>query len=145
MIETFTAGGIVLGDHGTIALVQHAKGNGAWLFPKGHKDAGETDEETARREIAEETGLANLEYLDDLGSYARHPIHVDGTPNTKIMKNIHMYLFAVPQNSTLAPTLEIGAAKWVALSSASTEIGNSTDQAWFAKVYDRVREAVQRD
>jgi bis(5'-nucleosidyl)-tetraphosphatase len=145
MTETFTAGGIVLGDHGTIALVQRAHGNGAWLFPKGHIDTNETDEEAARREITEETGLTDLEYLDDLGSYARHPIQADGTPDTTVMKNIHMYLFAATQNSTLVPTFEISAAKWIPLSRVSTEIGNSTDQAWFAKIYDRVREAVQRD
>ncbi len=30
---------------------------GHWGFPKGHVETGETEEETARREILEETGL----------------------------------------------------------------------------------------
>ena len=30
---------------------------GAWSFPKGHMEAGETEEETAYREVYEETGL----------------------------------------------------------------------------------------
>jgi 8-oxo-dGTP pyrophosphatase MutT (NUDIX family) len=29
-----------------------------WLFPKGHIDEGETDEQTALRELAEEAGVA---------------------------------------------------------------------------------------
>jgi len=33
-----------------------ARGN-QWDFPKGHMDDGETEEETARREVFEETGL----------------------------------------------------------------------------------------
>ena len=37
-------------------IVQHESG-GHWSFPKGHMDDGETEMETARREIAEETGL----------------------------------------------------------------------------------------
>lgn len=37
-------------------VVQHENG-GHWGFPKGHGVAGETEMETARREIAEETGL----------------------------------------------------------------------------------------
>jgi 8-oxo-dGTP pyrophosphatase MutT (NUDIX family) len=37
-------------------VVQHESG-GHWGFPKGHPDAGETEMETAKREIAEETGL----------------------------------------------------------------------------------------
>src|SRR5258708_5844777 len=32
--------------------------DGRWGFPKGHPKSGETVEQTARREIAEETGLA---------------------------------------------------------------------------------------
>lgn len=31
--------------------------NGCWSFPKGHMEAGETEEETALRELREETGL----------------------------------------------------------------------------------------
>ncbi len=37
-------------------LVKHVKG-GHWGLPKGHLDQGETEEQTARREIYEETGL----------------------------------------------------------------------------------------
>ena len=37
-------------------VVQHESG-GHWGFPKGHVASGETEMETARREIAEETGL----------------------------------------------------------------------------------------
>ncbi|MEB3162701.1 MAG: NUDIX domain-containing protein [Prochlorothrix sp.] len=39
-------------------LILHQKGH--WAFPKGHADPGETPLETARREVAEETGLTDL-------------------------------------------------------------------------------------
>lgn len=39
-----------------ILLIRHKNG-GHWAFPKGHVEKGETDEETALREIREETGL----------------------------------------------------------------------------------------
>lgn len=42
-------------------LIRHVNG-GHWAFPKGHMEAGETEEETAEREIREETGL--LVHLD---------------------------------------------------------------------------------
>ncbi len=35
--------------------------DGHWGFPKGHQDDGESDEETARRELREETGIAEVE------------------------------------------------------------------------------------
>jgi 8-oxo-dGTP pyrophosphatase MutT (NUDIX family) len=138
-------GGIVLGDHGTIAMVRHRNSNGSWLFPKGKAEAEETDEQAARREIAEEAGLTNLELLDDLGSYERHPILPDGTEDRTEMKEIHMYLFAAEPGATLAPTMEIDAARWIPLQNVVIECGNVTDGAWFARMFERIRQSVQRD
>lgn len=39
-----------------VLLIRHKNG-GHWSFPKGHVEKDETEEETARREIREETGL----------------------------------------------------------------------------------------
>jgi 8-oxo-dGTP pyrophosphatase MutT (NUDIX family) len=36
-----------------------------WDFPRGHVEPGETDAAAARREIQEETGLADLEFIPD--------------------------------------------------------------------------------
>ena len=39
-------------------LIQHSiSGGGHWDFPKGHVEAGETEQETALREVYEEAGL----------------------------------------------------------------------------------------
>ena len=43
-------------------LLLHYAG-GHWDFPKGHVEKGESEEQTARREIHEETGLTSLEFL----------------------------------------------------------------------------------
>ncbi len=67
-----TAGGIIF-RHTTpkktgeveFLLIQDAKGR--WTIPKGHIEEGETAKETARREIAEETGLTNVDMLNWLG------------------------------------------------------------------------------
>ncbi len=141
--NTRCAGGIVLGDSGTIALVRNQKST-LWFFPKGKIDAGETDEEAARREIAEETGLTNLEYIDDLGSYERPRIHKDGSDHTEI-KTIHMYLFAAPPHSEVAPTLEIEEAKFVPFKHVLESLYHPKDRAWFITVFERVRHAIQRD
>lgn len=37
--------------------------HGHWGFAKGHVEQGETDEETARREVAEETGIKDLKII----------------------------------------------------------------------------------
>lgn len=38
-------------------LIRHRQGH--WSFPKGHRDPGETDLETAYREFQEETGITS--------------------------------------------------------------------------------------
>lgn len=48
-----------------ILLIQDSKGR--WTIPKGHIEPGETAKMTARREIAEETGLRNVSILTWLG------------------------------------------------------------------------------
>jgi 8-oxo-dGTP pyrophosphatase MutT (NUDIX family) len=142
--KTRSAGGIVLGEHGTIAMVRSRSGT-LWLFPKGHIEEGETDEAAARREILEETGIDHLEYIDDLGTYERYRIGKDGTDMLDELKEMHMFLFSAPPHAELAPTLEIEEARWVPLQSVVKEVGSSKDRAWFVSVFERVRQAVQRD
>jgi len=48
------AGGIVCNEHGESLMIYR---NNRWDLPKGHVDCGESDEECAVREIAEETGV----------------------------------------------------------------------------------------
>lgn len=144
MIHTRSAGGIVLGDGGTIALVQ-SRASGFWTFPKGHIDEGETDEEAARREIAEEAGLHDLEYLDDLGEYSRLRITREGTHDEGEMKTIRMFLFAAVPHASLAPTMEMKDAAWVPFREIGDRIAYEKDRVWFASIAPRVREAIQRD
>jgi 8-oxo-dGTP pyrophosphatase MutT (NUDIX family) len=140
-----SAGGIVIGDTGTIAMVRHRNSNGAWLFPKGHPELGESDEDAARREIAEECGVDDVELIDDLGTYERHPILPDGTEDRGEMKEIHMFLFAAKPGSTITAQNEMDGARWVPLQRVVEECGNIHDRAWFVKIFERVRAAIQRD
>jgi 8-oxo-dGTP pyrophosphatase MutT (NUDIX family) len=141
------AGGIVLGDHGTIALVRNRKGT-LWYFPKGHVDPGETDEAAARREIQEEAGVAGLELIDDLGSYTRPRIMPDGTYSAEELKEIHMYLFATAPHAALAApmdAMEIEESAWIPFPHVSASLEDAKDRAWFISVFERVRQAIQRD
>lgn len=49
------AGGVVLNEAGQVLLVRYR--SGAWAFPKGHVEPGEGPEQTAVREVREETGV----------------------------------------------------------------------------------------
>lgn len=54
------AGGVVVrpAAEGIEVLVVHRSRYDDWSLPKGKAEAGETDEQTASREVAEETGWA---------------------------------------------------------------------------------------
>lgn len=45
-------------DTGIEYLVIKSKAHGDWGFPKGHMEKGESEQETAKREVLEETGLS---------------------------------------------------------------------------------------
>ena len=53
------AGGVVLraAEHGWEVLLVGRTNDSSWVFPKGTPSSGETREDTARREVREETGL----------------------------------------------------------------------------------------
>lgn len=55
-----SAGAIVF--RGPFYLLLHYQ-SGHWDFPKGGIEKGEKTEETVRREVREETGIANLEFI----------------------------------------------------------------------------------
>lgn len=63
MIEVISAGGIVIHENGLLML---KKKNGDWVLPKGRIEKGETLEETAIREVKEETNVDG-EIIDYLG------------------------------------------------------------------------------
>ena len=60
--------GIVLFRSDEFLLIQHpTKSNGDeghWDFPKGHVEGSETELETAKRELIEETGIVNFRLFD---------------------------------------------------------------------------------
>ena len=65
-----TAGGIVFrrakgSKEIEFLLIQDSKGR--WTIPKGHIEEGEPARDTAKREITEETGLAEMKVMDWLG------------------------------------------------------------------------------
>jgi 8-oxo-dGTP pyrophosphatase MutT (NUDIX family) len=91
-VRETSAGGVVIDVHeGTARTAIIARRNRAgrieWCLPKGHVEPGETLEQTAEREVAEETGIRGR-VLVTLGT-------VDywfSTPHHRIHKMVHHYL-----------------------------------------------------
>ena len=58
-----TSCGVVLVNFGSILLLQYPQGH--WDFPKGHVEDADADRmSTAGRELKEETGISDIEFVD---------------------------------------------------------------------------------
>ncbi len=59
IVREYSAGGLVFDDRNRVAIiVRHSRsGHIEWCIPKGHIEEGETPDQTAVREVHEETGI----------------------------------------------------------------------------------------
>lgn len=72
---------------------------GYWVFPKGHMEAGESEHETALREVKEETSL-DVTLVDGFRIKDEHNLAREGRPNT-IKQTI--YFLAYYEDQTFVP------------------------------------------
>lgn len=124
MRDSYSGGGVVLNDKGEVLLIN--EGGGYWGLPKGRIDPGEDVLTAAVREIQEETGLTELEYVTELGTYQRHP-HNFGREDTTVLKHITMFLFRTCQEPP-ATNDEGNEARWMTLDQALETLTLSQDR-----------------
>jgi tRNA nucleotidyltransferase (CCA-adding enzyme) len=90
--------GVILyreGAAGIEFLLLFQKGSQTWSFPKGHAEACETEQETALREIKEETGLA-VNLAEGFRVETTYPMHTcAGT------KTVALFLAKAPENTEI--------------------------------------------
>lgn len=73
-VREFTAGGVVWRQRDGLEILMIQDHKGRWTIPKGHVEKGESLEQTAEREIGEETGLFDVklgEKLDNIYFFYR--------------------------------------------------------------------------
>ncbi len=96
VVSTHCAGGVVLNPNGQFLVIYQY--DSFWGFPKGHIEQGEDALRAARREIYEESGISQLEYIKPLGSYRR----IGGIKDDEL-KTISLFLFHTKE-TTFQPT-----------------------------------------
>jgi 8-oxo-dGTP diphosphatase len=106
------AGGVLVRDgaDGPEILVVRRPKYGDWTFPKGKVEAGESDEDCARREVEEETGL-----LGDLREELPSTSYTDSRGRPKRVR----YWLMEPAGGELAYRHEVDEARWVSPDEAS--------------------------
>lgn len=96
--------GCIVIHKGKVLLVKHNKGH--WDFPKGHVEEGETEEQTAIREVKEETNV-NVQILSD----KKYKINYIITEKN-VDKDVIFFL-AEPLNLNQKPQLEeVSVSEW---------------------------------
>lgn len=113
------AGGLVRNDLNEILFIYR---NGKWDLPKGHKEIGETIQETAIREVQEECGLTDLVLKEKLG-LTYHVYYMNGR---KELKETHWYNMTT-KTMELIPQKEEGIekAQWIGEDKIDEIIANS--------------------
>jgi len=57
--------------------------SGHWDLPKGHVEAGETEHQTAARELLEETGIADINFIDGFREGISYKYRKNKKPSNK--------------------------------------------------------------
>jgi 8-oxo-dGTP pyrophosphatase MutT (NUDIX family) len=96
------AGGIVNNPNGEILFIKRL---GKWDLPKGKMEKGESREESAVREIEEETGLANVELVQFINT--TYHIYVERNGD-KVLKCTHWFEMNFDGEDTSKPQIEEG-------------------------------------
>ena len=90
MIEATSCGGVVIHRGKILALYKSYKNRyEGWVLPKGTVEEGETHEETALREVREETGVRAT-----IIKYIGKSQYNFNVPEDLVSKEVHWYLMA---------------------------------------------------
>jgi 8-oxo-dGTP pyrophosphatase MutT (NUDIX family) len=133
-ITELSAGAVVVeGGKGRFLLL-HETAEDRWCFPKGHVEAGETLLAAARREIAEETGLNELEIVGELGEVAyRYYLPAE---DQNVFKTT-VYFLAITQGTRVHLEPIFDEARWETGGRALSLLRFETDRRMLAAAIDR--------
>lgn len=101
---------------------------------KGHIDPGETTVVAARREIYEESGIRDLKFIRELGTYERYKIGVDGGDDRSERKEITMFLFRTSEKLLRPVDPDNPEARWVERSKVTPLLTHEGDKEFFRGV-----------
>jgi ADP-ribose pyrophosphatase YjhB (NUDIX family) len=130
--KTQSAGGVVTNGGGEVLVVsQHGT---SWSLPKGHIDPGEDALTAARREIYEESGVRDLQFVRELGTYERHKIGANGGEDRSELKAITMFLFRTREKTLKPVDPDNPEARWVEKGKVAELLTHEKDKEFFRGV-----------
>ena len=136
-IETKSAGGVVVNSKREVLVVSQQNGK-SWSLPKGHIEDGEDKLTAAKREIQEESGISELEFVKEFPTYKRYKISLDGGEDFSEVKIMIMFLFKTNQNflKPIDPTNPD--ARWVPKEKVSELLTHPKDKEFFLSIIGEI-------
>jgi 8-oxo-dGTP pyrophosphatase MutT (NUDIX family) len=146
-VHETSAGGLVVDDvdkpreEQLAALIgrMDRRGRMLWSLPKGHVEQGETAEQTAAREVAEETGIQG-DVLAALGSIDYWFV----TDGRRVHKTVHHYLLRFSGGELCDEDVEVTEVAWVPVAELPDRLAYA-DERRLAKVAHELLELLQND
>lgn len=116
-------------------VVQHQTGH--WAFPKGHQEPGETNEQTARRELAEETGIATIDLHLDQTFTEDYRWEHQGVTNHKV---VTYFLGLVEAADIVIQKSELADGRWIPADEVEEVLTFSESQKIFRNALKYLRQ-----
>lgn len=118
-------------------LIKHSGGH--WAFPKGHPDKHETEIQTARRELFEETGIEKIELISDK-ILLEDRYKFLGHKGELIHKVVYYYVAEVKTEYVMVDGEEISDYKWCTLEESLNYLAHSETIILINKAYKYIYE-----
>ncbi len=141
-VSATSAGGIVIRDvGGRLEFVvgrRRRERSVTWTLPKGTPEAGESTEQTALREVTEETGLSVriVRSLGDIGySFVR-----DGT---RYQKTVHYFLMEPTGGALDEHDHEFELVRWLPFSEAAATLTFETERDLVARTAGEIGATIE--
>ncbi|ASF13337.1 MULTISPECIES: NUDIX hydrolase [Nocardia] len=139
-VRETSAGGLVVDgldgprEQRSAALIGRTdrRGRLLWSLPKGHIEEGETSEQTAIREVAEETGINGV-VVAELGSIDYWFV----TEGRRVHKTVHHYLLRSTGGELSDADVEVTQVAWVPLSELNSRLAYA-DERRLAEVANKL-------
>ncbi len=115
-----------------LLLLRHRHG-GHWSFPKGHVEGNETEQQTAIREVMEETGV-KIDLIENF----RHAVEYQPKPGVR--KQVVYFLGETTQDEFVRQVEEISEITWSFIDDAYKLVTFKNDRTLITKARERINE-----